>query len=175
MNSLGDNRVRLRPVESQDVDCLLRWENEPKNWEVSGTNTPYSRALMQDYVQHARQSIYQAGQLRLMIQVDHHTIGAVDLFDFDPFHQRAGIGIIIGEEAWRQNGYARESLELLCDYCFQSLGLRQLYCNILIDNEQSLRLFRGIGFEITGQKRAWIRSGREFKDEYFLQLFNPGL
>lgn len=171
MNWLRGKEVKLRAVEPKDIDHLLTWENHSGNWQLSGTIGPFSRNLMERYIDNAQQDIYEAGQQRFMIEAaGNQTIGTVDIFDFDPFHERAGVGILVGDKAYRENGYATESLELLRDYCFNYLNLKQLYCNILVENEVSIRLFQKLGFEITGTKKGWIRCGREFKDEYFLQL-----
>ncbi len=171
MTWLKGKTIALRAVEPADLDLLLKWENHSPYWELSGTLAPYSRNLMERYIDNAQQSIYEAGQQRFMIDTkDGQTIGTVDIFDFDPFHQRAGIGILIGDEKKRNNGFASESLQVLINYCFEYLNLRQLYCNILEENQPSIRLFQKCGFEITGHKKAWIRSGSRYKDEYFLQL-----
>ena len=44
---------------------------------------------------------------------DKMTIGTIDIFDFDPFHKRAGLGILIADEAYRRKGYASMSLTCL--------------------------------------------------------------
>jgi diamine N-acetyltransferase len=48
--------------------------------------------------------------------------------------------------------------------------LKQLYCNILEDNKESISLFLKKGFRITGEKSAWIKTTGGWKSEYFLQL-----
>lgn len=171
MAFLTGHKIKLRAIEPEDINLLMQWENDIVNWEVSGTITPFSRNLLQQYIDNAHLDIYQVGQLRLMIQEGEETIGTIDIFDFDAFNHRAGIGILIGDQAKRGNGFASESLRLVKKYCFDHLGLRQLYCNILVDNELSLNLFNRAGFKVTGTKHQWIRSGGVFKDQHFLQLF----
>ncbi len=174
MKLLKGERIKLRAIEPSDVDLILDWENDTDNWEVSGTLAPFSREIISKYVSNAHLDIYQAGQLRLMIDElsTGKTIGTIDIFDFEPFHQRAGLGILIANKDNRNNGYASETLKLVVDYCFNHLGLQQLYCNILSDNEISLKLFQKAGFTINGTQKKWIKSGSDFKDQYFLQLLN---
>ncbi len=173
MVMLKGNKVRLRAIEPEDVDRIMEWENETSNWEVSGTMAPFSRDIIKRYVANSHHDIYSAGQLRLMIdEVETgETIGTVDIFEFDAFHQRAGLGILIADKARRNNGYASESIALVVDYSFQHLGLSQLFCNILADNAGSIRVFEKAGFQISGNRKKWIRSGSAFKDQLFLQLF----
>ncbi len=98
------------------------------------------------------------------------TIGSIDLFDIDNLHQRAGVGILIADKENRRQGYASQALKALIEYCSEVLLLHQLYCNIDEDNESSIRLFQKRGFEITGEKKDWIRTKNGWKTEYFLQL-----
>jgi diamine N-acetyltransferase len=100
------------------------------------------------------------------------TIGTIDLFDFDPYHFRAGVGILIGDKSDRNKGYATLALKKLITYCFSTLQLHQLYCNITLGNEDSLKLFRKCGFKITGRKTDWIRIAGRYTDEHILQLIN---
>lgn len=174
MNLLEGKKVKLRALEPEDIDLLMAWENNTPNWQVSGTVAPFSRAILKDFISNSHLDIYQTRQLRFMIETleGPATIGTIDLFEFDPFHQRAGVGVLIADPAQRNNGYASESVELVKEYCFKHLGLHQLFCNILEGNEASLRLFKKAGFELSGSKKAWVRLGQSYKDEYFLQLFN---
>lgn len=169
---LRGESIQLRALEPQDVDLLMRWENDTEQWYLSGTVQPYSRAVLENYVANSGQDIFKAGQLRLIIQLltGNEALGTIDLFDFDPFHQRAGIGILIADETHRGRGYGKEALQLLREYAFNYLGLKQLYCNVLATNNGSLKLFENAGFEQTGRKKAWIRRAEKFEDELFLQL-----
>ncbi len=167
---LQGEHIYLRAIESTDIDALYHWENDTENWEVSNTQTPYSRFVLEQYIASAHQDIYTAKQLRLIIcDTQNKPIGSIDLFDFDPNHLRAGIGILVGDKSDRRKGYAAEALKLLINYCFETLNLHQLYCNIISDNEASILLFQLYNFQITGIKKQWVRDGNTFKDELLLQ------
>ncbi len=172
MNFLRGNKVFLRALEPADIDLLVEWENDPVHWQVSGTLAPYSRSVLERFIENSHLEIYQTGQLRLIITdiETEEAIGTIDIFDFDLFNSRAGVGILIADGRKRNNGYATESLELIKEYCFGHLGINQLFCNIVSDNEASLRLFQKAGFELNGSKKAWVKRGDQYKDEYFLQL-----
>lgn len=169
---LTGEKVRLRAMEPADVDLLIQWENCTANWEVSGTIAPYSRSAMETFIKHSELTVFQTGQLRLMIESRSNTstIGTIDLFDFDAFHRRAGVGILIALPEQRNQGIASESLQLLKEYAFGHLGLHQLYCNILSDNSVSIKLFKAAGFTISGNQHDWIRINNTYKDLYFMQL-----
>ncbi|UCG28569.1 MAG: GNAT family N-acetyltransferase [Bacteroidales bacterium] len=173
MDILESERIKLRALETSDIDILFEWENDPDLWLISNTISPFSRFIIKKYIQNSHLDIYQTKQLRLMIdlkkQGKNETIGTIDLFDFDPYHSRAGIGILIKEVKNRSKGYASEALKLIIDYCFNSLRLHQLYCNIPSDNTSSLNLFRKHGFTVVGEKKEWLRTGDHWINEYLLQ------
>jgi diamine N-acetyltransferase len=173
----GGSLVILRAVEPSDIELLYKWENDPENWRVSNTIAPFSKYILQKYIENSHYDIYQTKQLRLMIDVKNEskrnkTVGAIDIFDFDPYHNRAGVGILIGGKQDRNHGVASDALSELIKYAFDTLGLHQLYCNITNDNKASLRLFEKLGFNLCGTKRDWIKIQRGYEDELLFQLIN---
>jgi diamine N-acetyltransferase len=172
---LENKNISLRALEPEDLDDLYRWENDPSIWHLSGTLVPYSRYLLKQYLENSRKDIFEMKQLRLIIQLKpgKRPVGAIDLFDFDPYHRRAGVGILIADPSDRRRGYARESLETLMDYCFRVLKLHQLWCNIASGNRESLKLFTAAGFQLIGEKKEWLFNGRNYESEWLLQCVDP--
>lgn len=165
--------VKLRAVEPQDIDCIFKWENDHTLWHLSNTLIPFSKFDLEQYVMNADKDIYQVKQLRLMIDYSQEgqskAIGCIDLFDFDPTHKRAGIGILIDDNE-QNKGYASIALDLIIDYAFNTLNLHQLYCNIEEDNKKSLSLFKKKHFQEIGVKKDWNLRNGKWINEYILQL-----
>ncbi|TDT45495.1 diamine N-acetyltransferase [Maribacter spongiicola] len=173
MVTLKGEQIYLRALEQKDLDFLYALENDTDVWEVSGTVTPYSKDVLQLYLDNAHRDIYDVKQLRLVIcSHEHLAIGLIDVFDFEPNHKRAGIGIIILNENQRNKGVGAEAVTLLCNYLFEVLGLRQVYANILEENAPSLHLFKKLGFQEVGMKKDWVRFKGMFKNEVLLQKIN---
>jgi diamine N-acetyltransferase len=166
--------VHLRPPEPEDLEYLYKWENDTDIWQVSNTITPFSRFTLKKYIETAHLDIYENQQLRFMIDTieDKKTIGTIDLFDFDPYHHRAGVGILIGDETFRGKGLADDALQVLIQYSFSILLLHQLYCNIGAHNEQSLHLFEKNGFTKVGEKKEWLHTQEGWVSEFLFQLIN---
>ncbi|NLJ82365.1 MAG: GNAT family N-acetyltransferase [Bacteroidales bacterium] len=163
--------VFLRAVELSDVDVLFQLENDPSIWSLSETIMPFSRFAIEQYVMNSStQDVFTAKQLRLIVceNTDKNIVGTVDIYDFNPMHQRAGVGILI-LEPYRRKGYASEALQLLMHYAFSVLQLHQLYANISADNVASIALFTQIGFEQTGRRKAWHKKNMNRIDELFFQ------
>lgn len=172
--TLEGQLVKLRALEPEDADRIFEWENNPEFWEVSNTLVPFSKHIIRNYIETAP-DIFQAKQIRLMIDLklqENKTIGTIDLFDFDAYHHRAGVGILISEKENRGKGYALDALKTISTYCFSKLQLHQLYCNILADNIASIALFKKAGFVSAGLKKDWVWTPEGYKDEYLFQLVN---
>ncbi len=168
--NLEGSICRLRAVEPEDVEIMYRWENDPKIWSVSGTTAPFSRHMLAQLVEQQRLDICQTRQLRLIIETpDGEAVGAIDLFEFDPWNARAGVGILIHDRRHRSRGFAADALAVLVAYCRSTLGLHQLWCNVGANNAASLRLFRSAGFDVVGTKREWQRTPEGYADELLLQ------
>lgn len=174
MVTLTGNKVYLRALEPEDLEFVYAVENDEQIWEVSNTQTPYSKFLIRQYLENAHQDIYEAKQLRLAIctKDSNKAIGLIDLFDYDPANQRAGVGIIIKDEEARGKGYGKEALELLIGFSFSKLHLRQLFANIDVENNASVSLFTNFGFRLVGVKKEWNKRGNFYKDEALYQLVN---
>ena len=166
--------INLRAVEPEDLELFYLWENNESQWSHSNTLTPFSKFTLKRYISDSHKSIYETGQLRLMIELrdEKRTIGTIDLFDFDHFHSRAGLGILIADEADRKKGYASMAMTCIIKYAFETLQLHQLWCNILSTNEKSLALFERHGFKICGRKTGWVKTPGGYTDELMLQLIN---
>lgn len=166
--------IVLRALEPEDLEILYKWENNMDIWLVSNTIAPFSKYILKKYIDCSHQSIYESGQLRFIIDLpgEKVPIGTIDIFDFDQYHQRAGVGILIAEEQYRHKGYALKSLQAVIDYCFNTLLLHQLYCNILSNNRESMELFKKAGFAETGIKHEWIKTNEGYLDQHLFQLIN---
>jgi diamine N-acetyltransferase len=169
-------KIILRALETSDIDILYDWENDREIWRVSHTIAPFSRYILEKYIESSHLDIYESKQLRLMIDLVEGekkiTVGAIDLFEFDPFNSRAGVGILIKDNIHRNKGIASTALKEFIDYAFSTLMLNQLFCNIAPDNERSIHLFTKAGFKLIGTKQQWNQSADGFVDEMMYQLLS---
>ena len=174
MITLKGTNIYLRALEPEDLEFIYKIENNESIWEVSNTQTPYSRFLIRQYLENVHQDIYEAKQLRLAICFTNtsESIGLVDLFDFDPKNNRAGVGIVIEKENNRNAGLGSEALQLIIQYAFYQLQLHQIYANIGSNNEKSIALFTTFGFQKVGLKKDWNKIHNQYEDEVLFQLIN---
>lgn len=172
MNQLIKNEtIALRALEPTDLDILYKWENDTALWVVSDTVAPYSRAALWQYLEGYTGDIYAQRQLRLMITLtdDETPVGTIDFLNFDPFNNRAELGLFIVEK-YRGKGMGRQALDLLTAYAREHIGLRQLYVYIALDNEVCLNLFEDYGFRRVGIINSWVKRGHNYYDVALLQM-----
>lgn len=171
MRLFEDELIKLRAIEPTDLDILYRWENDSSLWEAGNTIAPFSRKQLWDYIENYTSDIYATRQLRLMIERkgDDATLGTVDLYEFDPFNSRAGVGILIDAQYSRQ-GYGSRTLNLIRRYAHEYVGMHQLTATIPAGNRASLALFEKCGYTVSGHLRSWLKIGSRYHDAYILQL-----
>lgn len=160
---LENNIIKLRAPEPEDLELLYTWENNTELWELGATVAPLSRHTLRQYLSSNTQDIYADKQLRLMVELKQtgKGIGTVDLYDFDPFHLRAGVGILIDPE-YRNQGLGLQTLLVLESYAFSFLNLHQLYALIPEKNSPSIRLFQKAEYVSAGLLSDWLSSGETY-------------
>jgi len=170
MVTLKGANIYLRALEPEDLEFVYTLENDERVWEVSNTQTPYSRFLIKQYLENAHLDIYEAKQLRLAICTNKgEVIGLIDLFDFNPTFRRAGVGILILDDKQRGKGFGKEALQLVLKYGKTHLNLHQLHASISEDNKISQDLFIKANFKFIGQRKDWTIVNGTFKNENLYQ------
>lgn len=163
--------VNLRAIEPEDLDILYNIENDTNLWNVSVTNVPYSRYTLYDYIANAKNDIYTDRQVRMMIENEcGQVVGIVDLINFDPKHLRAEVGIVIVNE-YHNKGYALATINRIKDYSLNILHLHQIYAFVNKDNNQSLKLFKRCGFNLSAELKDWLYDGKSYHNALLFQLF----
>ncbi|MDR0894219.1 MAG: GNAT family N-acetyltransferase [Prevotellaceae bacterium] len=167
---LTNDRIRLRAMEPEDLELIFRLENEPDQWNISNFTVPYSRYAVKRYLEETKNDLFADQELRLVIVrcADGVAIGTIDVIDFSPLHKRGEVGIVVGREH-RNEGYAKEALQLLCDYVFDYLCLKQLVAHVPTDNNVSMHLFTSCGFVQCGVLKEWLFVEDTYRDVALLQ------
>ena len=160
----------LRALEPEDLDAMYGGENDTNSWRVSGTVAPFSRHILSRLLDEQQFDIYATRQMRLVVErkSDGITVGAVDMFEFDPQNLRAGVGIIIAPP-YRKQGFALDALQSLERYVRDVLRMHQLWCSVGADNEASLALFQKAGYTECGRRKEWLLTSNGAIDEVLMQ------
>lgn len=80
-------------------------------------------------------------------------IGSVGLDGFNYVSRSAVLGVFIGEDKYRSNGYGTEAIKLLVEYGFKYLNLHSIKLTVLDVNERAYKCYIKCGFKETGRVR----------------------
>ncbi len=171
---LETEKIRLRAVEPEDLDVLYRWENNPAYWHAGEVRAPYSKYLLKQYILSASKDIYENKQLRFIIELKESNtpVGTIDLFDFDVFNSRIGVGLLI-DKPFQNQGYVSMSLTIIKEYVFSYLNIHQLYAHVAVKNTNSIKLFEKNGFNKTCVLKEWLLIDTIFTDAVLFQHLKP--
>jgi len=170
MNTKSEAVVKLRALEPEDLELLYQIENDRDLWDVGTANVPYSRFMLNDYIIKASGDIYTDKQVRLVVEDGQgSTIGLTDIFNFDPKHRRAEVGLVI-KKALRGKGYGHAALSQLMTYARQYLLLHSAYAFVAVDNQASLTVFQQCGFRQVAVLDQWLYDGKAYHAAVMFQL-----
>lgn len=79
-------------------------------------------------------------------------IGTCDYYGIHTWHQRAGIGYELARPYWRQ-GIMTEALGAILEFGFKSVGINRVEAVVMLENEASVELLGGLGFQEEGVLR----------------------
>ena len=143
MVELLGKKCRLRSVVSSDVDTILLWENDQSLAIFSDPHEPYTHEQIVQFVADQQLGFKANCQIRLIIDVEGRSIGAIDLFNYDG--KSAEVGILIYEPQMRRKGFATDALNTV-KAAARSLDIELLTAVVSEENRASNALFSRCGF-----------------------------
>jgi UDP-4-amino-4,6-dideoxy-N-acetyl-beta-L-altrosamine N-acetyltransferase len=150
--------VRLRPLEPADSERLYAWRNSPAVAAYMYTDRPIAPE------EHARWFAGLAGDPKRdyrMIVVDGVPSGLANFYDIDPAHGRAAWAYYLADPAARGKGVGGYVEFQMIERAFNAfgqdgLGLRKLWCEVLVSNEPVWKLHQKFGFRQEALLRAHV-------------------
>ena len=126
--------------------------------------------MLQNYIANAHKDIFEIRQIKFTITAQDDTaVGFIDLFDYEPLHHRAGVGLAVRKQDQNKGIWQSAALELIGVYAQKHLQLHQLYANIAEENKISIQLFEGQGYCFAGKKKDWNFYEGQYHDESIYQ------
>lgn len=152
---LATDKIRLRPLEKEDLRLVHRWEND-LNIMSYWFEEPFESymELEELYIKH----VHDQSERRFIIEtLTGKAAGLVELIEIDYIHRRAEFEIII-DPNFQGKGYAIDAVKLIQHYTFAILNLHKLYLHVDKTNTKAIHIYKKAGF----QQEA------ELKQEYFI-------
>lgn len=145
MLTLGDEKVRLRPAEPNDIVIALTWYSDPEVlWNSEGIIEPYDIASVKRMYEY----LSKIGE-HYIIEVQENGIW---LSIGDACLAKETTPIVIGEAVYRGKGIGKSVLRILIERA-HSLGWKEMKVKgIYTHNSKSLKLYSSLGFVETGSR-----------------------
>lgn len=97
-------------------------------------------------------------------------IGTVGLDNFNWISRNAVLGIFIGDEEYRSNGYGTEAIKMLLEYGFKYLNLHSIRLDLLEVNERAHKCYLKCGFKDVGKSREEIFLNGKYYDKLHMDI-----
>ena len=143
-------RCYLSPISMEDVPKYTNWLND---FEVVVSTTLYSRIVDVEAESAALAELKKGYNFAIRLNQTNELIGNIGLNDVDFLHRTAELGIIIGNKTYWKQGYCKEAIELLLDFTFNILNIKNVYLKVYEFNVPGIKLYEKVGFKIAGRLR----------------------
>jgi RimJ/RimL family protein N-acetyltransferase len=159
MNIRG-KRITLRAIEAEDLPLLQSWLNRP---EIAGglgdVHFPSSRSQQLKWFERIQAD---ERTIRLAVQdAEGKLIGYTGFWNIHWRDRRAEHALVVGEAAYKGQGFGREIIMTAARYAFEEMGLHRLDANILETNTASRKAYEACGYKVEGLLREHaLRGGR---------------
>jgi len=160
-------KVRLRPIEPEDVGLLLHWINGSPALEWLQRRLPLTRRQEQAW---AARAATDPQMPTFIIQ----TLRGVDIgvLGLQLEGNRGIFGIAIHEPRYWSQGYGQDAVEVLVDAAFRVLPLQRIELLVLPDNVRGLRCYEKAGFTREGVLRDYIYSRGKMQDMVIMSILH---
>ena len=128
-------KVRLRPIERDDLPRFVEWFGDPKVRRHLLRYLPFSLAQEERWFENLLGQLERQTDVLLAIETaDGVHIGNVGLHAIDWKNRNAEFGIAIGEKAYWGQGYGADATRTLLNVAFGEMNLHRVFLRVDTDN-----------------------------------------
>ncbi|MGH9012247.1 MAG: GNAT family N-acetyltransferase [Acidimicrobiia bacterium] len=159
IRSAAAGGIVLREWHRADIPALVTVIDDPEiRRTLPHIPDPYTTADAEEYIANTRVNLTAGTAIAAAIILDGDVAGSIDLRLGGGDGRMAQMGYWVAAPT-RGRGVASNAARLLCDFGFETLGLRRVELNAAVNNPSSCRVAEKAGFEREGVRRAWRRVG----------------
>jgi len=166
-------KVYLSPMFLDDLEQYTRWMND---FEVTRYLGQAAKCISMENERKILESLASDGHnYAVVLKDEDRLIGNASLFDIQHIHQRAEIGLFIGEAKDRCKGYGQEVVKLLIDYGFRYLNLNNIMLKVFSANTIAINAYKKCGFREIGRRTRCYFVENKWHDEIFMEILKDEL
>jgi diamine N-acetyltransferase len=168
---IAGKKVRLRPIERDDLPRYVEWFGDPKVRRHLLVWLPFSLAQEERWFENLQGRLERQEDVLLAIDtIDGVHIGNVGLHAIDWKNRSAELGIVIGEKSTWGQGYGTDAVRTMLNLAFREMNLHRVFLRVDADNARGIRCYEKVGFQREGTLReVGFREG-EYFDQHIMGI-----
>lgn len=163
---LVGERIYLSPksCEEEDIIKFTEWMNDFEITDyIDNSSMSFSYESEKEWIiASAKKS--SPGNFNIIDLETNELIGSVGLDKIKDVSRSAVLGIFIGNDKYRSNGYGTEAIKLLLEYGFKYLNLHSIKLTVLDVNTRAYKCYIKCGFKETGRDREAMYLNGKYHD-----------
>lgn len=171
-------RIRLRPIERDDLPNFVRWFQDPEVREGLFMVVPFSMAQEERWFERMLEaSAKNPGSQPFAVEtrVDDDTwqhIGSCGLDAIDNRSRSAELGIAIGDKTFWNQGLGTDAVRTITRFGFDTLNLHRVFLRVYSYNKRAIRAYEKAGFHHEGRWRESHFFNGQYHDTLFMAVLN---
>lgn len=168
---IGD-RIYLSPKGSseEEIQKFAEWMNDFQVTDYTGrTSQITTYAGEKEYLESSEKNT-ENRTFNIVNLEDDKLVGTVGLEHINWVERSAVLGIFIGDDDFRSNGYGTEAIRLLLEYGFKYLNLHSIRLDLLSVNERAHKCYLKCGFKDSGKSREEIFLNGKYYDKLHMDI-----
>lgn len=168
---VGD-RIYLSPkgVSDEETEKFTEWLNDFQVTDYTGMSGQIATLVGErEWLENAAKS-NENRIFNIVSLNENKLIGTVGLERFNWIERSAVLGIFIGDQDFRNNGYGPEAIKLLLEYGFRYLNLHSIRLDLLSINERAHKCYLKCGFKDAGRSREQIFLNGKYYDKLHMDI-----
>ena len=158
----GENIV-LRPMREADIARQHEFFQDTELYLLDST-CPRVSPMERAQAFYASRATPDDNLAPFAIEADGKYIGYCSLMDIQDRHGNLELGIMIGDREYWGRGYGRDTVRVLLEYGFHTLGARRIALTTNAKNERAIRCYLACGFVEEGRPRQVMWIDGEYTD-----------
>lgn len=151
IKKLVGERIYLSPQNVEDYEKYAEWLNDFCVTDYTG------RSYRMVSLERAKEMIStpkdECVQMAIVQLSNDELIGQMGLYEINSINRTATLGIFIGNDKFRNNGYGTEAIKLLLDFGFNYLNLNNINLDVIEFNERAIKCYQKCGFKEYGRRK----------------------
>ena len=169
IKKLVGDRIYFSPISLDDIEEYLDMVNEI-NVSVGLGCVVYTGIVDFEREKEVLSSLKKEKNFAVRLLENNELLGNIGFNSIGEIHRTSEIGIMLGNPKYQRKGYGMEALNLLLDYGFSFLNLRNIYLKVFEYNEAAYNLYKKVGFKEVGRLRKAVEIMGKTYDEIIMDM-----